>query len=274
MLTPEATRRFSVIVILLALAFVVFAVWMNAQRTRFRRSQYPLYFFGLLMTRFLWRARVFGKMELPTNGGAVIVANHRSPMDPAFVGLGSLSRVRWMVAREYFNVPVFGSMLRLLESIPTRRGGIDTEAVKQTIRSARDGELVGIFPEGRLNDTERLLLPLRNGAAMIALQARVPIIPCYIEGSPYDKDNFYSFFTRPARTTITIGKRLDASEFYDRADDREAQTEVTRRIGRAIADLAGRPDFMPEVMAGRRGAESVTEEIEDADSSRREHEVS
>lgn len=261
MLSPDSTRVFSVIVVLFAMTFFVFAVWNNARRTRFRPGQYPIYLFGLMMTRLLWRARVVGRLDIPYQGGAVIVSNHRGPMDPAFVALACLSRVRWMVAREYFSVPVFGAMLRTLESVPTRRGGIDTDAVKQTIRAARGGDLVGVFPEGRINDTDQLLLPLRNGAAMIAMQARVPIIPCYIEGSPYDKNSFYSFFFKPARTKISIGPRLEISEFYDRADNRDAQTEVTRRIGRAIAALAGQDDFEPEVTAVRRQSDTATEEM-------------
>ena len=54
--------------------------------------------------------------------GAVIVCNHRSSVDPFFVQLITGRIVRWMVAAEYFRIPVVGGMLRFMQSIPTRRG--------------------------------------------------------------------------------------------------------------------------------------------------------
>ena len=51
------------------------------------------------------------------------------------------------------------------------------------IRYAQEGGLVGLFPEGRVNTTDELLLPGRPGAALIALRARVPVIPCYVQGA-------------------------------------------------------------------------------------------
>jgi 1-acyl-sn-glycerol-3-phosphate acyltransferase len=260
MFSPEFTRDFSITVVLAAAISIVVVGWQNARRTGFKPSQYPIYFFGLALTRILWRARVIGRMKLPPHGGAVIVSNHRGPIDPAFVGLACLGRVRWMVAREYFNVPLFGRMLKLLEAIPTRRGGIDTAAVKQTIRSARDGDYVGVFPEGRINDTNRLLLSLRNGAALIALEAQVPIVPCYIEGSPYDPKNMYGFFLRAAKTTITVGRPIDILEYRDRADSRDVHNELTQRIGQAIAALAGRPDYVPELVSRRQNGIKAAED--------------
>lgn len=264
MLSSEATYWLSIVVFLIAAATSVAVAWREARRTGFRPKQYPLYLFGLPLTRILWRARVVGRLELPAAGGAVIVSNHRGPVDPAFVSLACLNRVRWMVAREYFGVPVFGSMLRNLEAIPTRRGGVDTAAIKQTIRAVRQGDFVGVFPEGRINDTDCVLLPLRSGAALIALQARVPLIPCFIQGSPYDAKNIYSFFFRPAKTTITIGRPIELTDYSNRGDDREVHDELTLRIGRAIAELAGESDYEPELAGKRRRADSQENEAKSA----------
>ena len=73
--------------------------------------------------------------------------------------------------REYVMSPAFAWVLRTIEVIPVNRGGIDTAATKQAIRYASQGDLVGMFPEGRINEGGQFLLPGRPGAAMIALKA-------------------------------------------------------------------------------------------------------
>lgn len=251
MLTPAQTWWLAVGVLIVFAAGWAWTAWRDAQQSGFRPLQYPLYWFGLPFARILWRARIVGRWQLPVGQGAVVVCNHRSPVDPAFIALGTKRGVHWMVAREYFSVPVFGTWLRMLEAVPTRRGGVDTAAVKMTIRLARRGETVGIFPEGKINRTDDLLLPLRSGAVAIALTARVPIVPCYIVGSPYDGKSVYTFFFCPSKTVLTLGDPIDLSEYYDRHDDRELLDRLTLEVGRAMMRLAGKPDYEPE-LAGRR----------------------
>jgi 1-acyl-sn-glycerol-3-phosphate acyltransferase len=255
MFNPNLTHLLAVVAVVALAATFAAAAWRDARSTGFRPIQYPLYLFGYAMTRVLWRARVVGRLDVPAGRGAVIVCNHRGPIDPAFVGLACLQQVHWMVAGEYFSVPIFGTCLKILGAVPTRRGGIDTAAIKQTIRHAARGDLVGVFPEGKINITPALMLPLRSGAVMMALEARVPIVPCYIDGSPHDPQVIYGFLLKPARTTLTVGRPIDLSAYYDRAADREVQEELTRRIGREIAALAGRPDFEPQLVARRRRKE-------------------
>jgi 1-acyl-sn-glycerol-3-phosphate acyltransferase len=107
-----------------------------------------------------------------------------------------------------------------------------------------------MLPEGRLNDTPALLLPGRPGAVLVALKAEVPIIPCYITGSPRGKTLIGSMFV-PARGKLVIGRPLDISAYYGREKEREVLEELTRTILREIALLAGVKDFQPE-LAGRR----------------------
>jgi 1-acyl-sn-glycerol-3-phosphate acyltransferase len=95
----------------------------------------------------------------------VIVANHRSSVDPFFIQVVAPRAVHWMVAREYCEHWAFRWFLRTCEVIPVSRGGIDTAATKQAIRLARGGGLIGMLPEGRINMTEEFMLPARPGAA-------------------------------------------------------------------------------------------------------------
>lgn len=216
-----------------------------------RWSQAVLWWFNFLIARVLWRVRFEGRLKLPENCGAVIVANHRSSIDPSFIETLVPRVVHWMVAREYCESKAFGWFLRICEVIPTNRGGIDTAATKQAIRLAAHGGLIGIFPEGRINTTAALLLPGRPGAIVVALNARVPIVPFYIEGSPYGGTP-WSPLLMPARVRVVIGDPWDLSEFYGRSDDRNVREHLTGELMRRIAALAGESDFQPEIARSAR----------------------
>jgi 1-acyl-sn-glycerol-3-phosphate acyltransferase len=206
--------------------------------------------YSLFMTRVIWRASVEGRLDLPPGQGAVIVCNHRSPIDPAFVALACDRQVHWLVAREYCKHPLVGWALSILQVIPTGRAGIDTAATKLAIRYARQGELVGMFPEGRLNTTTRLMLPGHPGVAFVALKTQVPVVPCYITGSPFN-GNVFTFLFITARTRLRVGQPLDLSEYYGREGDRELLKELTSRFMREIARLAGANDYEPELAVRR-----------------------
>ena len=255
MASSGATSVLAAVVIAAELAILAWLILSRCRASRFSPRHYPVYLFGVAMTRVRWRAKIIGRFELQRGSGAVVVGNHRGPIDPAFVGLAVNGPVHWMVAREYFDFPLFGTMLRHLQAVPTSRRGIDTAATRQILRYVQSGSLVGVFPEGRINTTSEPLLPAHPGAAVIALKARVPIIPIHVAGSPNDPKSSYGFLHLPARTTLHVGSPIDISEFYDRAEDRDAQQMVMRRVMKAVARLGGYPDFEPQLIGRRRSRE-------------------
>lgn len=202
-----------------------------------------------VLARLLWRASVSGPLPVARGQGALVICNHRSPIDPCFIELGTDRVVHWLVAKEYFSDPKLGWFLRMCEAIPTNRGGIDTAATKMAIRLARKGELVGLFPEGRLNTTDQFMLPGRPGVAMIALKAGVPVIPCHIEGSPYNGTTLGALLMH-ARVKVTVGPPIDVSEYAGASGRRGVLEDLTRRLMREVARLGGHPDFQPQ-LAGR-----------------------
>lgn len=137
-------------------------------------------------------------------GGAVLIANHRSSVDPFFIQLAAGARVHWMVAAEYFPHPLFGPLLKSYMAIPTRRGGADNGATKLAIRYASQGGFVGMFPEGRINRTDAPLLTIRPGAALVASKSDVPLVPIWIEGAPVGPE-VYSALLMPAKVCVTVG---------------------------------------------------------------------
>jgi len=249
MLSADGTKLLAVAV--LAGLGAILALWVVSvyRRTYPKPGLFFFYVLNLIFARILWRAKVIGKVSDAEVSGAVIVCNHIGPIDPAFVALACGRLVHWMVASEYFSIPVLGWCLRTLGTIPTNRGGVDIGSTKLAIRYARQGQLVGMFPEGRINVTKNLLLSARPGAALVALKARVPIIPCYLAGAPNDGTEFGCFFMS-AKATIVVGRPIDVSEYYGDANSREVQEKLTLRFMREIARLGGDPDFEP-TLAGR-----------------------
>lgn len=244
----------------------------------------PTYLFG----RLLWRVRFTNSPPAAMSGGAILVANHRSSVDPFFVQLSAGRRVHWMVAREYCENMVSGPLLRALQVIPTNRSGMDTKATRQAIRLASHGKLVGMFPEGRLNHTRDPLVSIRPGAALVAMRAGVPLIPLYIEGSPYRRE-VWSPLAMPAQVTITFGHPIDPANHVAQnaqakssgqidaeplAESEVATTGAPRielaeaermmmQWGSQVLAMAGRPDFRLEV-AGRSRLKRLAENDVDA----------
>lgn len=235
-------------------AILGIAVW-SIRRSPYTPAQSLLYFANVLLTRLLWRASTPRSLPIKPGQGAVIIANHRSSIDPFFIQLSAGRVVHWMVAQDFFGHAMIGRFLKFCQSIPTRRSGIDTAATKAAIRAAQQGGVIGMFPEGRINRSKDFMLSVRPGAIVVALKARVPIIPCYIEGSPFDGTAIGPLLM-PARVEMKLGKPIELTDYYDRENDKEAVAQVTLDCVREIARLAGKEEFEPQ-LAGRQWTKLV-----------------
>ncbi len=259
---------------LAAVAFLttIVAIPLIAAVARWRRTdmslvQFCMWLAARALTRLLWRATASGPLPLSPGQGAVLVCNHKSSVDPFFIQTLTTRKTHWMVAREYCEHPAFAWFLRMCEVIPVNRGGIDTAATRLAIRLAAEGQIVGMLPEGRINMTERFMLPGRPGAALVALKARVPIVPCYIEGAPYNQFSWSPFFM-PAKVRLHFGQPLELSELASDQADENAPRDVLMRAMRAIAELAGESNYEPQV-AGKGWKPTPEELATDMEGSRR-----
>jgi 1-acyl-sn-glycerol-3-phosphate acyltransferase len=238
------------VAMLLAVALApVLVAWRCFARSPYGFLESLLFFADVLLTRLLWRTSPPPPLPVAEGRGAVIVCNHRSSVDPFFIQLVAGRPVHWLVASEYCEHPAFAWFLRTCQVIPVRRSGADTAATKTAIRLAREGGLIGMFPEGRINMTEQFMLPCRPGAATIALRAGVPLVPCHIEGSPYDRFPWSPFFM-PARVTVQFGEPIHLPQRHASHGERPLATDLIRECVRKIAELAGQEDFAVE-FAGR-----------------------
>lgn len=132
----------------------------------------------------VWRFRVEG--EGPTDIGHrayVVVANHESTADPFLLSHLPWD-MRWVAKQEIFNLPVIGKLMTYGGDIPLRRGQKDSvvEMFAECRRTLEGGMSVMMFPEGTRSKDGKLL-PFKDGAFELALDARVPILPVALAGT-------------------------------------------------------------------------------------------
>ncbi len=130
----------------------------------------------------LARVKVYGKENVPVEGGCVLACNHFSWVDPPVLAIGSPRNVYFMAKVEAHRVPGLGSLIRAFGTFPVRRGESDREAVRTMRRVVAEGKALGLFAEGtrQLSGVPGVV---QAGAAMVAIQEGVPIVPAAIHGS-------------------------------------------------------------------------------------------
>ena len=128
------------------------------------------------------RLRVYGRDRVPLDGGVVVASNHFSWLDPAVLGAASPRVLYYMAKVEAHRVPGFGPFIRTFGCFPVRRGESDREAVRRCGGSSHEGHALGLFVEGT-RQLSGIPGEVQPGAAMVALQESVPIIPVAIHGS-------------------------------------------------------------------------------------------
>jgi len=121
-------------------------------------------------------------VPLPATGGAVLVANHVSGLDPVAMIAASPRPLRWMIAQEEYNRFALRRFFRLLGLIPVDRTGRPEKSLRAAIKALRVGEVVAVYPEGGFSNFDEPTLRLKRGAVFMADIAEVPIIPLRIEG--------------------------------------------------------------------------------------------
>ena len=184
------------------------------------------------LVKGVFRLDSTGVERLP-QGGFVLSANHISNLDPWALGYPLFPRrqLRFMGKVELFN-PVLGPILRAGGAFPVRRGERDTEAIDAAVALARAGEIVAMFPEGTRRKKglvkKREARP-HTGAARVALQADVPLVPAAIAGT--------NQLTRLRTLRVAYGEPVPLDDLRAEEDHRRAALTATERLFDAIHAL-------------------------------------
>jgi len=181
----------------------------------------------------LFRLRARGRENIPTDGGFVLACNHVSSFDPWPLGLPLWPKrfLRFMAKSELYWFPLT-FVLNGAGAFPVRRGQADTEAIETAVQLARAGNIVAMFPEGTRRTkglVKRFEARPRTGAARIALEAGVPLVPAAVRGTDH--------LRRFAPISVVYGAPVDIDDLRGAADLREAAQVATDRLMARIEEL-------------------------------------
>ena len=176
---------------------------------------------------------ITGKENIPETGGAVIAINHTGYMDFTYAGIPARPEryIRFMAKKEVFDHKISGPMMRAMKHIPVDRGDAG-ESYRLAVQALRDGQLVGVFPEETISRSFELKA-FRSGAARMANEAGVPVIPMIIWGSQRVWTKGHPKRLGRTKTPITIEVGAPIPPF-------EPAAEMTARLHATMEEMLHR----------------------------------
>ena len=170
-----------------------------------------------------------GQENVPLKGGAILAINHTSYLDFALAGTAALPAkryVRFMAKKEIFDNKIAGPLMRGMHHINVDRSNGSASFVA-ALRSLKDGEIIGIFPEGTIS-TSFEIKGLKSGAVRLAIGAGVPVIPTIVWGGQrvYTKGVKPNFKRNKTPISVSFGEPI----FYSRETDVEVAEAHLRDV--------------------------------------------
>lgn len=206
--------------------------------------------------RRLWnhKYQYVGGQLFPEYGGAILVGNHVSHLDPFFLG-GSVHRpVYWMSKEENFQTPIVRSLFKNLCAFKVKRGTRDQKAWDRAKSLLRNGKVVGMFPEGTRTE-DGSIGDFRTGAVRLAIECGVPIVPCAVQGSknalPKGK-----LIMKPAKVNVRVGNAIYYTDYIDGRIDFDDAKMLSNELRDVVVDLFDgvnpykKPEEKPELSIG------------------------
>lgn len=203
-----------------------------------RQARDPLLRFLIyLLSHSFYRVRHRGLEHIPETGGALVVANHVSYVDALLLGGACHRPLRFVIDKDIHDLPLLKRFLQLAGTVPLSSEKVDRENLQAAFAAIGDalqrGELVFIFPEGRLT-TDGEMQPFKKGVERILAQHPVPVVPMALRGlwgSWFSKANGRAFRKWPrrfwSRVEVVAGAPLQPHE---------ASAEKLQQV---VADLRG-----------------------------------
>lgn len=152
-------------------------------------------------------------------GPVIICANHLNMWDAVGLVTCSKRRIRFIAKEDLFHYKFLNWLAHIFDIIPIKRGMRDMEAMKTNLRALKNGEALGIFPEGTRKGLEKGA-KVHNGAAYMALKTKVKVVPVGIQGS-------FKPFTK---VTFNYGMPIDFTKYDSKNPEKEDLEKATKEI--------------------------------------------
>ncbi|MFW6693275.1 lysophospholipid acyltransferase family protein [Streptomyces sp. MAR4 CNX-425] len=184
-----------------------------------------------------------GEEHVPRRGGAVLVSNHVSYLDFVFCGYAARPAkrlVRFMTKESVFRHRVSGPLLRAMKHIPVDRAQ-GAQSFSHALRALRSGEVVGVFPEATISQSFTLK-SFKSGAARLAQQAGVPLLPMAVWGTQriWTKGRPRDFGRNHLPVTLRLGPPVPTGDGVPDASaegSREDAEKLTERLKARVQEL-------------------------------------
>ena len=176
--------------------------------------------------KIAFRVKITGKV--PESGGYIICCNHINYLDAAAIVLFNKRKVNFVAKEDLFTHGILMWLGHLFDAIPIKRDMQDIDAMKRCLKVLKNGELLGIFPEGTRKGMEKNM-KAKNGAAFMAIKSKVKVIPVGIHGT----------FKPFSKVYVNYGDPIDLSEHKGQ---KEKLDEATEKIMQAIVMLTKKED--------------------------------
>ena len=175
------------------------------------------------------RTKVIGAENIPSDGAFILAANHMTNWDPPFLGTFISREVCFMGKEELFKNPVMAAVCRGLHVFPVKRGAADKTAIKTALKILKNGDCLGIFPEGTRSKTGKIG-KAESGVSLIAAMAKVPIIPAAIVNT----EKIFSAEKKFPRLAVVYGKPI---YFDGNTKDKEHLANFAQFVMAEVAKL-------------------------------------
>ena len=188
-----------------------------------------LNFLRIFVAPILWLFmpfKYFGNRKVK-DGACVYICNHYRALDVFYPAYTTWEGVHFLSKKEVSKHPIIGIFLGWMKVIPVNRDGNDAKAVVEAIKCLKNGQKLGVFPEGTRNKTDAEFLPFKSGAALMAIKAKVPIQPMLI----YKKPRWFRM------THIIMGEPFELSEYYDVRLTEEVLKEADQKLYDVMVEL-------------------------------------
>jgi 1-acyl-sn-glycerol-3-phosphate acyltransferase len=169
--------------------------------------------------------------RVPATGGALLVANHQSFLDPLIIGLPLERPVSYLARDSLFRVPIVGWILRHTYVFPVKREAASTASIREAVRRLNHGFLLGIFPEGTRGDGTGIG-DLKPGFVSLVRRTRLPVLPVAVAGTSAALPRS-AMLPRPRRVCVFYGEPISTGElepFYKPGQEEELIALVRGRM--------------------------------------------
>lgn len=206
---------------------------------------------GLLypLLKLMLPGRALGLENLPEKGGYILSFNHRSLLDAPMAFSAIPMYWHFIAKEEFYNSAFFRWLLPRLGVVGVNRENIDLSTIRRVVGLLKNGEVLGIFPEGTRNRdaSDESMLKVKHGAAMFAVRGNACVLPVYI----YRRPKFFR------RSYLYIGKPIDLASGVNGPLTAEKLGELAEQISAGMEEAK---EYLGTIMREKRYGKEVRAE--------------